>query len=410
MPGSLWTSPDDLRKLVSGLVAKYEIEREADVFGLGPHGNAESPEQWLLDTMSSDFAFLAAVALAAERFAQPEAAAHVYRYQFNGYDAQGDAFHAAELQLLQGEDKNSKRGSLSVRHAWIESWVAFVCSGDPNTPAMAGAWRPYSDRDRPVMFWDGVRGWQANGGVAMARRTGLHATVALWEELWLLGLIEQRSILGTALQGAWGALSGALAVATTVADGPVEGSTREGNTSCTNMEAVAPSDNTASSWTAGLGGAIGALSEALTAASAPTGADADCTHEAREAGMPPATAALSNSKHEVNGSRLFADETSATTENISKPRKSWTETMGEAVDALGQALSPPIEALGVMGTTGESAGNGMRADISDNQTPDVSSPEKAEALDEDTHRTSTKTVDMDALLQLTRRRAALEED
>lgn len=127
------------------------------------------------------------VLLIAERLTKPGACRHVWRYQFNGYAGRGDAFHAAELPLLLGEDSQpilKLPGTLEARQQWIESWSSFVCTGDPNTAAMTGAWRPYGDSSRPVMFWDGMRGWNEKGGPSMARRVGLRATAKLWEELW----------------------------------------------------------------------------------------------------------------------------------------------------------------------------------------------------------------------------------
>merc|ERR1712232_1230255 len=142
---------------------------------------------WLLDTMTSDFSFLAAVLLITERLALSGACQRVFRYQFNGYDGRGDAFHAAELPLLLGEETQKilqLPGAVEVRRKWIESWTAFVHTGDPNTEKMAGCWRPYSDVDRPVLFWDGMRGYDTDGGCTMARRSALRATAKLWEELW----------------------------------------------------------------------------------------------------------------------------------------------------------------------------------------------------------------------------------
>jgi len=184
MPALLHARPHELRARAAELAAAYEAESAADVYGLGPCGRAASEEQWLLDTMASDFSFLAAVLLIAERLARPGCAGRVFRYQFNGYDDRGDAFHAAELPLLMGEDSALRLGSQAVRREWLDCWAAFARDGDPNTPALDGAWRPYSDPDKPVLFWDGVRGWQADGGKILARRTGLLATARLWEELW----------------------------------------------------------------------------------------------------------------------------------------------------------------------------------------------------------------------------------
>mmetsp|Transcript_32324 Transcript_32324/g.89297 ORF Transcript_32324/g.89297 Transcript_32324/m.89297 type:complete len:615 (-) Transcript_32324:236-2080(-) len=179
--------PEALSAVIEPLVEAYEHERSLDVFGLGVNAHASSPEQWLLDTMTSDFSFLAAALLIAERLALPGACKRVWRYQFNGYDSRGDGFHAAELPLLLGKDDQKMlqlAGALDVRRQWIDSWSAFACKGDPNTLAMAGAWRPYTESDRPVLFWDGVRGWQADGGRTMAQRVGLFATAKLWEQLW----------------------------------------------------------------------------------------------------------------------------------------------------------------------------------------------------------------------------------
>lgn len=184
MPRLLQASPGQLQSEAARLVSAYDEERRADVFGLGPHGRASSPEQWLLDTMASDFSFLAAVLLVSERLALPNACSRVFRYQFNGHGGRGDAFHAAELELLMGEEHKMIAGSKKVRDEWLDSWAAFAKSGDPNTSAMAGSWRPYSDADRPVLFWDGLHGWMADGGPVMSKRTALRATAQLWERLW----------------------------------------------------------------------------------------------------------------------------------------------------------------------------------------------------------------------------------
>ncbi len=86
---------------IDRLAEAYEEERSLDPFGLGPTGNAAHAAQWLMDTMSSDFAFIAATALISERLARPGGSAKVFRYQFNGYGGKGDAFHSMELLLLQ---------------------------------------------------------------------------------------------------------------------------------------------------------------------------------------------------------------------------------------------------------------------------------------------------------------------
>lgn len=187
MPMVLSEPPELLMSIAEGLLVAYETECSRDIYGLGSCGHAASKEQWLLDTMISDFSFIAAAHLISERLALPGMCQKVFRYQFNGYDGRGDAFHAAELPLLLGEENQNilkLPGALDVRRKWMESWENFIRNGDPNTAEMAGAWRSYSNADRPVLFWDGVRGWNADGGPTMASRIGLLATARLWERLW----------------------------------------------------------------------------------------------------------------------------------------------------------------------------------------------------------------------------------
>lgn len=97
MPGALGDSPEELRGRIARVAESYEKERASDAFGLGPAGNAVAGDvdQWLLDTMSSDMAFIAYTHLAAERLAQPGRCKRVFRYQFNGYGGIGNAFHGA---------------------------------------------------------------------------------------------------------------------------------------------------------------------------------------------------------------------------------------------------------------------------------------------------------------------------
>lgn len=190
MPKVLSEPADTLISTMRVLVGAYEKEQSKDVYGLGPQARADSEEQWLLDTVISDFSFIAASHLISERLTSPGACQNVFRYQFNGYDDRGDAFHAAELPLLLGEDEQEMMklpGAINVRREWMNSWENFVRRGDPNTADMSGAWRPYREVDRPVLFWDGVRGWNADGGPTLASRDGLHATVQLWEKLWQMG-------------------------------------------------------------------------------------------------------------------------------------------------------------------------------------------------------------------------------
>lgn len=187
MPTILRASSEHVLRLVDEVAQRYEKERMLDIYGLGPCGRAGSKEQWLHDTMMTDFSFLAKAYLIAERLAEPGACRRVFRYQFNGYDDRGDGFHAAELCLLFGEDGQKMLklpGALEVRRQWIDSWAAFVRTGDPNTAEMAGAWRPCTKASSPVLFWDGVRGWDAEGGSKMARRAGLLALARLYERLW----------------------------------------------------------------------------------------------------------------------------------------------------------------------------------------------------------------------------------
>jgi len=165
------------------LLADYQAELPPGLRSGSAPGDAA---QWLLDAAASDFGFLAAVQLVAGRLAQPGGSARVFRYQFEGYGGAG-GFHAAELPLVLGQspfEPGSRRAR--VREQWLDSWAAFVHTGDPNTEAMSGAWRPYSDGDRPILAWDGELGWSAEGGSAAGRRPGLAATARLWEELWCL--------------------------------------------------------------------------------------------------------------------------------------------------------------------------------------------------------------------------------
>lgn len=177
--------PDELRRCVEQLLKAYEEERLEDNRSVGPCGQAASAAQWLQDSLLTDFGFLAMTLLIAERLARPGGAAGVFRYQFEGYSGNG-AIHAAELELMLGEDSDIRRGSLEVRQEWLDSWAAFAHTGDPNTPNMAGAWRLHSEVSRPVLLWDGIESWRADGGVALSRRRGLFATARLWEELWEL--------------------------------------------------------------------------------------------------------------------------------------------------------------------------------------------------------------------------------
>merc|ERR1712232_573017 len=148
MPKVLRASPDELRTHIDGLVEAYEEERLLDPFGLGPTGNASSAAQWLMDTMSSDFAFLAATELISQRLTLPGGCAKVFRYQFNGYGGKGDAFHSMELLLLQGEDHEHEQkgwGKPEVRQQMLGAWASFVRSGDPNMSGFDGTWQPHGD-------------------------------------------------------------------------------------------------------------------------------------------------------------------------------------------------------------------------------------------------------------------------
>lgn len=71
MPKVLQSSAGEIRALIEHLVEAYEEERSLDPFGIGPTGNAAHAAQWLMDTMSSDFAFHAATVLISERLARP---------------------------------------------------------------------------------------------------------------------------------------------------------------------------------------------------------------------------------------------------------------------------------------------------------------------------------------------------
>ena len=65
-------------------------------------------------------------------------------------------------------------------------------------PKMAGSWRPHSHADRPVLFWDGVRGFDADGGGALSRRAGLYATARLWDD-GIIDPAQTRDVLGLAI-------------------------------------------------------------------------------------------------------------------------------------------------------------------------------------------------------------------
>lgn len=188
MPGCLRETAEALRSRVEKLVAAYEVERSRDLYGLGPCGNADCPEQWLMDTMSSDMAFLTAVHLIAERLAVPGCSKKVYRYQFNGFGGKR-ATHGSEMEMVCGEDSVCgpvlRHGDADVRGHWIDSWAGFARSGDPNTDEVAG-WLPYTRDDRAAGFWDGLTGFSVDEKRVLAGRDGLLATAALWEELWAL--------------------------------------------------------------------------------------------------------------------------------------------------------------------------------------------------------------------------------
>lgn len=188
MPGCVHETAEELCSRVDNLMSAYEEERSRDLYGLGPSGNADCPEQWLMDTVSSDMAFLTAVHLIAERLAVPGSSKRVYRYQFNGFGGKR-ATHGSEMEMVCGEDSVHgpvlRHGNADVRGQWIASWASFARSGDPNTDEVTG-WLPYTQDDRAAAFWDGLTGFSVDTDRVLASRDGLLATAALWEELWAL--------------------------------------------------------------------------------------------------------------------------------------------------------------------------------------------------------------------------------
>lgn len=163
----------DLNVIANDIVKAYECEFP------NFHGNADSPEQWLQDMISSDFAFSTAANLIAQRL-WLHAPHSIWKYQFEGYNRRG-SFHARELCLCSGAQDPPPLGSKEVRKDWLDSWTAFAKSGNPNTPDMNGAWTNFIPQKHNVLFWDGHEGWWPG---SLAERIGLAKTSDVWEELW----------------------------------------------------------------------------------------------------------------------------------------------------------------------------------------------------------------------------------
>lgn len=149
-------------------------------------GEGKSSPQLLNDAIASDFSFLAKVHLISQRLSKSRCSRSLFRYQFDGYRG-CDAFHGSELPLLLGvpDDGVTRIGSMEIREKWMHSWINFVCSGDPNTEEMKGAWKQFTESCSDIMIWDGLEGWRVDRDLVQRRR-GLVATAELWEKLWLI--------------------------------------------------------------------------------------------------------------------------------------------------------------------------------------------------------------------------------
>ncbi|CAE8728931.1 unnamed protein product, partial [Polarella glacialis] len=148
-PKLLQTEVKELRRIIAEeVLPAYEEE-----FGDKSSGH-KTPAQRLQDAVATDFSFLAAVHLIAERLSNAKGDGRVFRYQFDGYGGL-DGWHAMELEMLMGFDGDGldRRSLPSIRRKSMDMWTAFARTGDPNTSEMNHSWEQYQSSTRKVIRW-----------------------------------------------------------------------------------------------------------------------------------------------------------------------------------------------------------------------------------------------------------------
>lgn len=198
-PMSKKLSPEELDSLIAELLPAYEEELESLGTTANVCGPGEDPdlcrEQHIQNRIASDFSFLAKVQMISDRLSKEGNSGKFYRYQFDGFRAAGRAFHGKELEFTLSSDAEvapwqnpCRTERQEVRRKWLDSWAAFVKTGDPNTPEMANSWREHrsaaGSAAKPTMHWDGIYGFQIESGAVACARAGLQASVRLYEKLW----------------------------------------------------------------------------------------------------------------------------------------------------------------------------------------------------------------------------------
>jgi len=184
-PALRGATTSQLRERAEALASAYDQERLADPWVRGRTVKTPGPEQWLHDTAFSDFSHISSALMIAKRLAASGGSKAVYAYQFLGYGGEG-ASHASEFQLCLGEEDVLQEGTEEARRLWLDSWAAFVLNGDPNTKEMSSSWLPWDGTGSSLLVWDGIVGWRSGIGAAIDRRTGLQATLRMWEEIFCL--------------------------------------------------------------------------------------------------------------------------------------------------------------------------------------------------------------------------------
>jgi len=170
---------------LGAMANQIEAAYHKEIVGTGLLSDRQKPAKMRLlrNTLFGDIAYQAFSTMVTMRLALPGACRSVYCYEFLGSNG-CKSTHGEQFQNTYGPYYKGQT-NLKCRTMWMDSYSAFLRSGNPNTAAMesCGGWLPCSNGIGPLMRMDTERGCKLSVEGHEGRH-GLRTIVDLFERLW----------------------------------------------------------------------------------------------------------------------------------------------------------------------------------------------------------------------------------